>query len=183
MDRVPDPGSSATCGTSSDLPGLLWDTSSRLIFTDGSVDPAEGRAGCGFYVPITNYRFGVRLSDDSSVLFAELYAIFSAVKYILRMGIADSVILSDSRVALVCIRDRFIDSRVPYIVHSVSRLLLPTSLGRTLRTRVLSSAATGRPGDILTWSLASERDIFCTGEHFARMGWDLETGCDCGAEL
>ena len=56
---VPDPGSSAACGTSSDLPDLLWETSSRLIFTDGSVDPVEGRAGCGFYMPVINYRFGV----------------------------------------------------------------------------------------------------------------------------
>ena len=43
------------------------------------------------------------------------------------MGIADSVVLSDSRAVFVCIRDRFIDSRVPYIVHSVARLLLLAS--------------------------------------------------------
>ena len=66
----------------------------------------------------------MRLPDYSSVLFSELYAIFSAIKYVLRMGIADSVILSDSRGALVCIRDRFINVSVPYIVHSVARLLL-----------------------------------------------------------
>ena len=127
VDRVPVPGSPAACGTPPDLPGLLRDTSSRPILTDGSVDPVEGRAGSGFYVPAADYRFGVRLPDDSSVLFSELYAIFSAIKYILRMGIADSVILSDSRAVLVCIRDRFINVRVPYIVHSVARHLLLAS--------------------------------------------------------
>ena len=48
-----------------------------LIYTDGSVDPVTGRAGCGFFVPSLDYRFGVRLPDASSVLFTELYAIFS----------------------------------------------------------------------------------------------------------
>ena len=52
---------------------------------------------------------------------------FFDVKYILRMGFEDSVILSDSRVALVCIRDRFIDSSVSYVVHSIARLLSPAS--------------------------------------------------------
>ena len=127
VDRVIDHGPSATGGAASDLPGLAWDTSSRLMFTDDSVDPAEGRAGCGFYVPVTNHRFGVRLPEDSSVLFAELYAIFSAAKHTLRMGFANSVILSDSRAALVCIRDRFTHPSVPYIVHSIARLLLLVS--------------------------------------------------------
>ena len=95
-------------------------SSCRLVFTDGSVDPAEGRAVCGFYVPFSNYRFVAWLPDASSVLFTELYAIFSALKYIPRMGFVDSAIFSDSRAALVCIRDRSIDSSVPYIVHSIA---------------------------------------------------------------
>ena len=127
VDRLFDHRPSVTAGAMSDSPGLPWNISSRLIFTDGSVDPAEGRAGCGFYVPVTNHRFGVRLPDDSSVLFSELYAIFSAVKHTLRMCFANSVILSDSRAALVCIRDRFTDPFVPYIVHSIARLLLLVS--------------------------------------------------------
>ena len=68
----------------------------------------------------------MRLPDASSVLFAELYAIFSAIKYILRMGPGDSVVLSDSRTALAGIRDRFTDSRVPYVVQSIARLLYLT---------------------------------------------------------
>ena len=98
------------------------------IYTDGSVDPVAGRAGCGFFVPSLDYRFGVRLPDASSVLFTELYAIFSAVKYILRVGLEDSVVLSDSRSALVGIRDRFTDSGVPYVVHSTARLLCLASV-------------------------------------------------------
>ena len=111
---APNWQSSAAGGVASDSLSLPWDTSSRLIFTDGSVDPAEGRAGCGFYaVPATNHRFGVRLPDDSSVLFIELYAIFSTAKHTLRMGFASSVILFDSQAALVCIRDHFTNPSVP----------------------------------------------------------------------
>ena len=102
-----------------------------LIYTDGSVDPGVGRAGCGFFVASHDYRFGVRLPDASSVSFAELYAIFSAVKYILRMGIQASVIFSDSQSALAGIRNRFIDSRAPHIVHAIARLLYQVS-GRGL---------------------------------------------------
>ena len=209
-------------------------------------------------MPATNHRFGVRLPDDSSVLFTELYAIFSAAKHTLRMGFASSVILFDSRAALVCIRDRFTDSYVPYNFHSISRLLLLASsrglgvhlswvpahagiLGNETADYIARSAArlpfTVRPvlvfgdlrvdlrRDFLAWcrlrwpyygsrptgsayfagrDYKSPRPWFrgvraprgyinlvtrlrtghvCTGEHFACMGWDLETGCGCGAEL
>ena len=67
-------------------------------------------------------------------MFTELYAIFSAVKYILRIDFEDSAILFDSRMALVCIRDRFIDSSVPYVVHSIARLL-PLASSRGLGVR------------------------------------------------
>ena len=56
----------------------------------------------------------------------------------------------------------------------ITGLALPalhTSLGRTLRTLVLGSAATGRPGDILTWSLASERDMFELGNILRAWFW------------
>ena len=32
-----------------------------VIYTDGAVDPASGRAGCGFYVVDDNYRYGLSL--------------------------------------------------------------------------------------------------------------------------
>ena len=72
-----------------------------------------------------NYMFGVQLHEASSVLFSELYANFFAVKYIIREGIADLGIFTDSRSALVCVRGGFIDLSNPYIVHSIARLLLP----------------------------------------------------------
>ena len=43
------------------------------------------------------------------------------------MDFTDSVILSDSRAALVCIRDRFTHPSVPYIVYSIALLLLLVS--------------------------------------------------------
>ena len=229
-----------------------------LIYTDGSVDPGAGRAGFGFFVPSLDYRFGVRLPDASSVLFAEFYAIFSAVKYILRMGLQACVILSDSQSALAGIRDRFIDSKAPYIVDAIARLLYQAS-GRGLAVSFawipahsgiwgnetadsIARSAAGLPfsicpslptRDLLTdlrhdfraWGsrlwpplghggagsayfarvgFKSRRPWFrgiryprgfinlvtrlrtghvCTGDHFARMGWNLDADCSCGEEM
>ena len=134
VDPIPMPEFSDVCEAPWSFPGLPCDSSCRLFFTDSSVDLVEERASCGFYVPRSNYRFGAWLPDASSVLFTELYAIFFAVKYILRMGFEDSPILSDSRVVLVCIRDRLIVSSVPYIVHFIARLLsLASSRGLGVR--------------------------------------------------
>ena len=160
--------------------------------------------------------------------------------------------------ALVCIRDRLTDSSVPYIVHSIARLLLIASSrglgvrlswvpahsgirGNETADYITKSAArlpfTIRPAlpfgdllldmrrDFLEWcrlcwpyygfgptgsayfarvDFKNPRPWFrgyraprgyinlvtrlrtghiCTGENFARMGWDLEAGCGCGAEL
>ena len=50
------------------------------------------------------------------------------------MGLGDSAVLSDSRTALAGIRDRFTDSRVPYVVHSIARLLyLASTRGLVVR--------------------------------------------------
>ena len=229
-----------------------------LIYTDGSVDPVAGRAGCGFFVPSLDYRFGVRLPDASLVLFTDLYAIFSAVKYILRVGFEDSVILFNSHSALVGIRDRFTDSRAPYVVHSIARLLCLAS-GRGLAVRFawipahsgiwgnetadcIASSGAGLPFficpalpardllidlrfDFLAWhrrlwpppghggagssyfarmGFNSPRPWFrgieaprgfinlvtrlrtghvCTGDHFVRMGWNLDPDCGCVEEM
>ena len=230
-----------------------------LIYTDGSVDPVAGRAGCGLFVPSLDYRFGVRLPDASSVLFTELYAIFSAVKYIRRVGLVDSVIFSDSHSALVGIRDRFTDSTAPYVVYSIARLLCLAS-GRGLAVRFawipahsgiwgnetadcIARSAAGlrfsicpalpardflidlRCYDFLAWcrrlwppprhggagssyfarmgfkgprpwfrGIGAPRGFInlvsrlrtghvCTGDHFVRMGLNLDSDCGCGEEM
>ena len=123
---MPEPSDAFCCSAQSTgrplgspLPAYFYGWFGRLCSSEGE---------CGVYAPFFNYRFGLRLPDASSVLFTELYAIFSAVKYILRIGFVGSVVFSDSRAALVCIRDRFVDSSVPYIVLSIARLLLLASL-------------------------------------------------------
>ena len=58
---------------------------SVILFSDGARDPVSERVGAGFCVLASGYRFGVRLSDFTSALSAELYAVFCALKYIFRL--------------------------------------------------------------------------------------------------
>ena len=71
-----------------------------VIYTDGSVNPASGSAGCGFYVERDDFRYGLALRPFTSVLSAELYAILRAVHYSSRAGMNRVLVLSDSRGAL-----------------------------------------------------------------------------------
>ena len=47
----------------------------EVIYTDGSVEPGSGRAGCGFYAERDDFRYGLSLQLLTSVLSAELFAI------------------------------------------------------------------------------------------------------------
>ncbi|XP_069992410.1 uncharacterized protein [Penaeus vannamei] len=57
------------------------DRDTTVIYTDGSVDPESGRAGGDFLC--NDYVQASRLSNDSSILQAELFAIRSALTYAL----------------------------------------------------------------------------------------------------
>ena len=47
------------------------------IYTDGSVDTVNGPADCRFFVNRDNFRYGLALQPYTSILTAELYAIFT----------------------------------------------------------------------------------------------------------
>ena len=94
---------------------------SVILFSDGARNPTNERLGVGFCVPASGYRFGVRLSDFTSALSAELYAVFCALKYVYRLRPPAAVIFTDSMFSLYHLRDRLSSFHVfPYaykIVH------------------------------------------------------------------
>ena len=64
---------------------------SVILFSDGARDLVNERVGADFFVLSTGYRFGVRLSDFTSALSAELYAVFCALKYVYRTQVPSAV--------------------------------------------------------------------------------------------
>ncbi|XP_033231640.1 uncharacterized protein LOC117182647 [Belonocnema kinseyi] len=90
------------------------------VFSDGSVNPGVGLAGCGFMVPESGLRFGVRLRDIASPITSELYGIFYALKYVMERERRDDIIFADSRSALTIIRDRLFN----HAGHPLARLIV-----------------------------------------------------------
>ena len=239
------------------LVGARYPDSVR-VFADASRDDSAEAVGVGFCVPSMSYSFGIRLVGFTSVLSAELYSIFCALKYILRMALPSTVVFSDSLHALYQLRDGPFSTRVSPDVFKILRLLslsrergcvigfvwipahsgisgndLADGVARTA-SRLPFTVHCGVPLTDLYSSL--ERDFgywccsqwpyvrstsgrseyfnrvtfktprpwfagcrfprgyislvtrlrsshICTGSHFIRMGWDLDVGCSCGAEL
>ena len=93
------------------------------IYTDGAVDPASGRIGCGFDVEGDNFRYDLSLQLFTSVLSAELYAILRAVHYAGRPAMSRVLILNDSMKALTCLGDCLAVLFKNYLVFKIAHLL------------------------------------------------------------
>ena len=105
-----------------------------VIFTDGAVDAVGGRAGCGFYVLVDNFRYGLSLQPFTSALSAELYAILRAVHYAGRSAMSSVVILTDSLRALTLLGDCMAASVKNYLVFKIAHLVAGLfDLGRVVR--------------------------------------------------
>ena len=76
------------------------------IFTDGSVDPTDGSAACAVYCPSLNIRSSWNLAPFSSILTAELIAIFKATEFCMNLNAGHIRIFSDSLTAVNCIGSR-----------------------------------------------------------------------------
>lgn len=70
------------------------------IYTDRSHDPISSRSSSSFVIPEIDYCFKVRLNGLTPIYTCELYAIYSALKQLERMGLKKFVIITDSRKAL-----------------------------------------------------------------------------------
>lgn len=140
------------------------------IYSDGSHDPVKSTSGASFVIPKLNINFSVRLSGLMLIDSCELYAIFSAVREAVRLNLDSVLIISDSQNALNEIKYR-----------------MSNSLPHPLIKRIITEITTliDRGGRVsLVW-IPSHSGIrgtshVCTGEHFARMGWDLPLECSCG---
>ena len=95
---------------------------SVILFSDVARDPVNERVGAGFCVPSTGYRFGVRLSDFTSALSAELYAVFCALKRVYRWHVPSAVIFTDSLFSLYHLRDRLSSFRVSPFAYKILHL-------------------------------------------------------------
>ena len=93
------------------------------VFTDDLADSVSERVDCGFFVPSLGYRFGLRLPVFTSILSPELYFMFFALKYILRMKISVSAVFSNSFLALTSVRDRFSTHAGPSFAHKIVHLI------------------------------------------------------------
>ncbi|XP_050509089.1 uncharacterized protein LOC126886263 [Diabrotica virgifera virgifera] len=69
------------------------------FFTDGSVD-GEGSAGFGVFSPEINYSYTSRLPNYTQICAAEIVAINHALQIILKNGIKQAIICSDSKSAI-----------------------------------------------------------------------------------
>ena len=87
------------------------------------MDPVSGDAGCGFYVGRDDFRYGLALQPFSSVLSAELYAIFRAIHYSSRAGMNKVLVASDSRAALSALRDCLAAPVRNYLVFRIAHML------------------------------------------------------------
>ena len=94
-----------------------------VIYTDGSVDPVSGNAGCGFNAERDDFRFGLALQSFTSVLSAELYTIFRAIHYSSRAGMNRVLVVSDSWAALSALRDCFAAPVSNYLVFKIAHML------------------------------------------------------------
>lgn len=99
------------------------------VFTDGSVFGAEENlSGSAFYIPESNFRFGVALQESSSVYSTEAYAILSAILYAKRAGTPRVLILSDARQVLGDIKNVFSREPSSQLIYRILAALCTSEL-------------------------------------------------------
>ena len=164
-------------------------------------------------IPSLGYRFGIRLVGLNSVLSAELYSIFCALKYIFRLWCLPTLCMpfiifgtvfslpayppmclrssiffpsfGNETVWLISVLDRdfryWCCSQWPYIRSSSGRSEYFNRITFNNPRPWFTGSRIARGYVSLVTRLRSSH--ICTGSHFIRMGWDLDAGCGCVAEL
>ncbi|ROT69722.1 pol [Penaeus vannamei] len=107
------------------------DRDTTVIYTDGSVDPESGRAGGAFLC--NDYVQASRLSNDSSILQAELFAIRSALTYALFCTKSTVCIFTDSLSAIHTLQNRAHLDNVYLATSTLFKLQQLTQQGKTVR--------------------------------------------------
>lgn len=99
------------------------------VYTDGSASVAETSfVGSSFYIPESNFRFGVALQDFSSAYTAEAYAILSAILHSKRMNIPNVLILSDAKQVLHDVKNVFGNEPSSQLVYRILSAIHTASL-------------------------------------------------------
>ncbi|ROT84526.1 pol [Penaeus vannamei] len=107
------------------------DRDTTVIYTDGSVDPESGRAGGAFLC--NDYVQASRLSNDSSILQAELFAIRSALTYALFCTKSTVCIFTDSLSAIHTLQNCAHLDNVYLATSTLFKLQQLTQQGKTVR--------------------------------------------------
>lgn len=94
-----------------------------IIYTDGSYSEKTGKAGCGIYIPDTNFRRGDKLAGCFSPIMSELNGIHTALKLITTLNFQNTCIMTDSLRSLQLIKDRFSDNETRTIIHEISGMI------------------------------------------------------------
>lgn len=101
------------------------------IFTDGSKSPTG--TGSGFYDPQIDSKGGAKIPNECSIVTAELFAIFQALRHIVQIGIQyKTVILTDSKTAVQKIHNISNMSK-NYIVRLIHEIIQKHNLYITIQ--------------------------------------------------
>ena len=99
------------------------------IYTDGSKDPDNQKAGCGIYVVGPQVQQGLRVTNGASVFATEISAIIWALWWVEQVKPDRVVICSDSAAALVALRSRTSRARADLINEVLISLLRVEKVG------------------------------------------------------
>ncbi len=87
------------------------------LFTDGSMNPSSGKAEKGISIPQLNLKNVKRLTDNMSVIAAELVVILLSLEWVEENYPGKGVIWSDSTAALLALKGRKSEARSDLIVE------------------------------------------------------------------
>ena len=76
------------------------------LYTDGSHDPGSSRTAASLYLERKKRVITWKLTDQTEIAVAEIFAIKKALQYILEKEVPKTVIFSDSKSALYMLKDR-----------------------------------------------------------------------------
>ncbi|MES9905975.1 MAG: ribonuclease H family protein, partial [Sedimenticola sp.] len=91
------------------------------IFTDGSKDPNLQRVSAAFSIPSLKVNKKFRISDNTSILTAELLGIIRALSWVIEHGPLFSVVLTDALSGLLAIKNYSSKSR-PELIWEIWHL-------------------------------------------------------------
>ena len=131
------------------------------VFTDGSVHKESGKTTCAFFIPKLEEKQSWLLTQHTSIFSAELTAIDEALRYLYSFSYEEVSIYTDSKAAILAIRNRKMDSS-PVITTILDNMINHKSAGTKINFVWIPSHV-GIQGNEIADQLATERRTAPTG--------------------